>query len=386
MNKDINHLYKRLLIATIVCMIVFVGGSCAFMYFVHPTSPIMATEAAVGMQDTNGAGKTDIASNTGTNASKNAAPVGNTGDIKTLSPSTESPVGASAGELKLGVSASDSDYIWIPVEPGVSSSDIVLENHYMDRQLWVAIYSGNPEYYEENTVTGNLSRIISAEAVDDDNRLILKFMMDRVYEYDTIFENGVLYIKPQFPKEAYDRIVVIDPAGYVPDEMKVENSMTPAAICLDIARRLASQLEEMGIRVYMTSVDERVASDKDSLTLASNVKPDMYIRIETAYNEDSLVYGTSTVYNGNYFIPGFGSVELADLMEAYVTTSIGGKAEGLVPATENDGVINGSTVPAAAIRVGYYTNAQENVLLNREDYRTKIADGLKEAVMEAYGE
>ena len=73
-------------------------------------------------------------------------------------------------------------------------------------------------------------------------------------------------------------------------------------------------------------------------------------------------------------------------MEAYVTTSIGGKAEGLIPATENDGVINGSTVPAATIRVGYYTNAQENVLLNREDYRTKIADGLRDAVMEAYGE
>ena len=356
------------------------------MYFVHPASLIMAAEASGNSQGSAGAGKATIAPNTGANASKSADPVGNSGDIKTMSPSTESHVGASGGKLKLGVSASDSDYIWIPVEPGISSSDIVLENHYMDRQLWVAIYSGNPEYYEENTVTGNLSRIISAEAVEDENRLILKFMMDRVYEYDTIFENGVLYIKPQFPKEAYDRIVVIDPAGYVPDEMKMENSMTPAAICLDIARRLASQLEEMGIRVYMTSVDERVASDENSLTLASNVKPDMYIRIETAYNEDSQVYGTSTVYNGNYFIPGFGSVELADLMEAYVTTSIGGKAEGLVPATENDGVINGSTVPAAAIRVGYYTNAQENVLLNREDYRTKIADGLKDAVMEAYGE
>ena len=386
MNIDINYLYKRLLIATIVCMTVFIGGSCAFMYFVHPTSPIMAAEAAGTSQETAGAGISSAASNTGANTLKNPAPVGSTGDIKSMSPSTESLVGASAGELKLGVSANDSDYIWIPVAPGVGSSDIVLENHYMDRQLWVAIYSGNTDYYEENTVTGNLSRIISAEAVEDGNRLILKFMMDRVYEYDTIFENGVLYIKPQFPKEAYDRIVVIDPAGYVPDEMKVENSMTPAAICLDIARRLASQLEEMGIRVYMTSVDERVASDKDSLMLASNVKPDMYIRIETAYNEDSMVYGTSTVYNGNYFIPGFGSVELADLMEAYVTTSIGGKAEGLIPATENDGVINGSTVPAATIRVGYYTNAQENVLLNREDYRTKIADGLRDAVMEAYGE
>jgi len=67
-----------------------------------------------------------------------------------------------------------------------------------------------------------------------------------------------------------------------------------------------------------------------------------------------------------------------------VTTSIGGLAGGLVDATDEDVVIRNATVPAASVKVGYFTNAQENILLNREDYRTKIAQGIADAIIEAF--
>ena len=289
-------------------------------------------------------------------------------------------------ELRLDGSASDSDYIWIPIREGAASADIIIENHYMDRQLWVSVEGGDRTFYDDNPISGNLSAITEAEAVDTDTGIVLKFTMDRVYEFNTIFENGVLYVDSLLPGEVYDRRIILDPAGFIPDEMIVDNSLTPARICLDIAERLKAKLEENDIKVYMTSVDERIVDPEECLALSSEIRPDMYIRIETAYDADTSVYGTSTVYNGTYFIPGFGSVELADLLEAYVTTSIGGKALGLTEAGDSDAVIRGATVPAAAVRAGYYTNAQENILLNREDYRTRIADGIYNAVLQAYGE
>ncbi|MDR0219862.1 MAG: N-acetylmuramoyl-L-alanine amidase, partial [Lachnospiraceae bacterium] len=83
-------------------------------------------------------------------------------------------------------------------------------------------------------------------------------------------------------------------------------------------------------------------------------------------------------------IPSFGSVELANLLETEVVTSIRGKAVGLKPATANDYVISNATVPAAAIKVGYLTNAQEAILLGREDYIEKIALGIYNAIVQVY--
>ncbi|MDE7358578.1 MAG: N-acetylmuramoyl-L-alanine amidase [Lachnospiraceae bacterium] len=46
--------------------------------------------------------------------------------------------------------------------------------------------------------------------------------------------------------------------------------------------------------------------------------------------------------------------------------------------------MNNATVPAAAIRVGYLTNSQEAILLQREDYIRRIAEGIYNAVLKAY--
>ena len=75
---------------------------------------------------------------------------------------------------------------------------------------------------------------------------------------------------------------------------------------------------------------------------------------------------------------------MADLLEREVVTAISGKANGLVDSTEDDVVINSAVVPAATIRVGYISNGQEAILLNRDDYIQKIADGIFQAIMAAY--
>ena len=369
---NIYNIYRKTLAAVLISAVLLTGGTCAYVKIMHPA--IMSglgnkavQELSHGVKGTAQTG--EVMSTTGAAASS-AAPDSNT----------------EGNALFLNGPSAESEYLWVPVADGISSADITIENHYMDRQLWVSIAGGDQAFYKDEYISGNLNGVTYGAVIDDTDRIILRFDMDRVYEYNTIFENGVLYIEKIGPREVYDRIVMIDPAGYAPDELINHDSLTPARICQDISSKLLTLLEQQGIRVYVTSLDERVSSDEDSLSLLSEVRPDMYIRIETAYDEDSKVYGTETVYNGTYFIPGFGSVELADLLEANVTTSIGGKAVGLSEAGDADEVIRRATVPAAAIRVGYYTNTQENILLNRDDYRTRIAEGIAAAVLNAYEE
>lgn len=296
--------------------------------------------------------------------------------------------------LNLDATTVDSEYLWIPMPDGITSADITLENHYMDREMWIIIASDKADFYADAYISGDVEGIEYGELVHTDDKvakedeasITLRFVFDRVYEFNTIFEDGVLYVDKVLPRELYSHIVIIDPCGAVPDEYIMEDSATPTGICLDIADKLQQLLAKDNIKIYQTCLDERELSDEMRYELAKEIKPDMLIRIETGYNDDTKVYGTETVYNGTYFIPGFGSPELADIVERNVTSAIGGKATGLVEAGDTDQVINHAIVPAAAVRVGYYTNTQENILLNREDYRGKIAQGLYNAIKEAIGE
>ena len=47
-------------------------------------------------------------------------------------------------------------------------------------------------------------------------------------------------------------------------------------------------------------------------------------------------------------------------------------------------VIREVTVPAAGIKAGYLTNSQEFVLLQRDDYIEKIADGICRTIQKVY--
>ncbi|MDE7283434.1 MAG: N-acetylmuramoyl-L-alanine amidase, partial [Lachnospiraceae bacterium] len=53
-------------------------------------------------------------------------------------------------------------------------------------------------------------------------------------------------------------------------------------------------------------------------------------------------------------------------------------------STAEEQVIEKSVFPAAAIRVGYISNGQEAILLNRDDYIGKIAEGIYQAILSAY--
>ena len=131
-------------------------------------------------------------------------------------------------------------------------------------------------------------------------------------------------------------------------------------------------------------MDNIYEDESDRIILGNGAKADMYIRIETACEEASEEYGIRALYNGTYFIPGFGNIELADTLEREVTVSVSGKAQGLLEDPDPNSVLYQLTIPAATIQVGYLSNAQEARLLSREDYIRRIADGIYQSIMKVY--
>ncbi len=280
------------------------------------------------------------------------------------------------------------NYFCVPVPPDVRVEEVTVENHYMDRELWVSIepekMSGQESFYESNGVYGSCEAVVEGNFEVERKRICLRFKLTDVFEYRSIFEDNTLYIEFVPPKEVYEKIVVIDPAYGKEDTGVVTDDIAAKDITLNIAKALKAKLDETDIKVYYTRMDDSNPEAEYRVRLAEDTKADMLIRIEVGSDKSSKKYGTETVYNSQFFIPGFGSVELADLLEREVVTAISGKAGGLLEAEQTDTVISEATVPAAAVKVGYLTNGQEAILLLREDYIQRIAEGIYQAVLKAY--
>lgn len=281
------------------------------------------------------------------------------------------------------------NYFCIPLHESVNAESVMIENHYMDKELWVSIKQTVTDdvfenFYRTQGVYGNREAVSEGYFEGKDGTFWLKFKLNDIYEYHSIFEDSKLYVEFVSPKEVYDRIVVIDPAYGGEVTGAVSGELEGKDVVLRIARALKEKLDKTDIKVYYTRMDDSNPSEENRIDLTNTVKADLMIRIEVNENEDTKIYGTEAVYNGKFFIPGFGSPELADLLERNVATQISGKANGLVDSTYEDVVINRATVPAAAIRVGYVSNGQEAILLNRDDYVDKIAEGIYMAIMAAY--
>jgi len=291
-------------------------------------------------------------------------------------------------EIAINRDRISTNYFCIPMPESVKAEEVVLENHYMNKELWVSINAEQTKdyeaFYKTGSVYGNCVNVSDGHFEAEEDRICLRFALDGVYEYRSIFEDHTLYVEFVPPKEVYEKIIVIDPAYGGNEQGIAVEGVLSKNITLDVAKALKTMFDESDIKVYYTRMDDSNPAAKDRAELASATKADMLIRIEVSGDENSKLYGTSTVYNSQFFIPGFGNVELADLLEREVVTSISGKACGLVESAQEDQVVNSATVPAAAIRVGYLTNSQEAILLQREDYIKRIAEGIYNAVIKAY--
>ncbi len=310
---------------------------------------------------------------------------------------------AEGAGLIFDVENAGTSYMRVPLPEKCKVDDLAIENYYMNQELCILVRGAGPDFYAINAISGNLDSVEKGICEPYEGGVKLRFSVSGIFEYHTILENNDLYVSFLSPREIYDKIVVIDPScggsnkGNLSKNSNKENSnkensdkesgeteLAEKDINLRIAQKLKEKLDKTDIKVYYTRMDDANPAEEDRAGLANGTKADMYIRIQVDAKDDSSVYGATAVYNDDYFIPGFGNVELADVLEREVVTSIKGKALGLEPAGEQDYAIRNITIPAAAVKVGCITNRQEAGLLSREEYQDKIAEGICNAILKVY--
>lgn len=272
--------------------------------------------------------------------------------------------------------------ICIPLEKGMKAEQVVMENRYMERELWIHLQGADKEFYSQNGVYGDIVPIQSGTCESQHGNLILKLCMDSVWEYRSTMENDTLMIAYYEPEELYEQIVVVDPMGGG-DVYGVRVGLnSEKKIALQVAKQLQKRAEADNIKIYYTRLEDVAVSYEDRLGLVETVGADLYIGIRACEDkEHPEYYGIHGFYNGEYFIPDYGNVRWADILTRNVTVAASNRAIGLTEAEEGS-ILYDITIPAAEVCVGYLSNADELALLEQEAYQEKLAKGVADAITE----
>lgn len=285
-------------------------------------------------------------------------------------------------ELALIETKVEKGVLSIPLEEGTKAGNLVVENSYLDKELRIFIGGADAQFYETHAVQGDLSSVLKAECKVQNSGVLICLYSDGVYEFQTSMDGASLKIQANKPKDLYSMVVVVDPAE-CGQQTAMEGEEAPEELTLAVCRLLAQQWDMEGVKLYFTRAQDRTMTSEECVAFAEDVGADIYIRLDTAQDEDTTQYGIRSRYNEAYFIPEFGNVELADILTRNVTIASGNRAVGLLP-TEDNNILNNIQIPASSIELGYISNVQESGLLAQESYRQKLADGIEAAIREVY--
>ena len=183
--------------------------------------------------------------------------------------------------------------------------------------------------------------------------------------------------KTDIPKKIYT-IVLDSGHGGRDNGCSGKNGSVESELNLDIAKKLKTYLETLGIRVVMTRSDgnglyEAKADNYKQSDMAKRIEiinkasPDMVISIHQNSYSDSSQKGAQVFYQeGDSVSLGFAN----SLQSQLIAQLPNARSEA------NDGdyyILKECGLPAVLVECGYLTNEEEELLLLTEEYRSKVA-------------
>lgn len=198
--------------------------------------------------------------------------------------------------------------------------------------------------------------------------------------------------------ELNGKIIVIDPGhglNNISDYEKISpngNKTKPAYVSgtagknqteeqlnLAISLLVESGLKEKGAEVHMTRYTHNAdKSNIERAEFANALNADAVVKIHADGSEDSSVKGMSVLVPADGCLSQelyFESERLGICILSGVVSASGAESRGLSYRSDMTG-FNWSKVPVALIETGFMSNPEEDALLDTEEYRQKIADGI----------
>ncbi len=182
--------------------------------------------------------------------------------------------------------------------------------------------------------------------------------------------------EPSEPAAKEASLVVLDAGHGGDDTGAIAFNSNEKDVVLPIALRAGALLEDAGIRVAYTRVNDEAVSLADRVLLAENQKADLFVAVHAnAYDTKPELNGVETYC----FERGGESEVLAKELHAAVLEATG--ANDNLQRTADYYVLRNTTMPAVLLETGYMTNEAECAKLASSDYQEKIARAIANTVL-----
>ena len=192
-----------------------------------------------------------------------------------------------------------------------------------------------------------------------------------MYELKNRFKKGSLYLDFIDPHDIYDKVIVVDAGHGSHAAGAVKLGISEKSLNLAIVQQLKKLFDEdkRRIRVYYTRTSDTNPTLDQRVQLANKANADLFISVHNnsdATGNFTKVKGTQVMYSESDDAK-LSSKKLAE------------KGDSIY-------IIRTSKVPVALIEVGFMTNYKELDLLNSTSYQKKAAEGIYNAINEAFQE
>ena len=274
-----------------------------------------------------------------------------------------------------------------------------IEEDYMNQKLTLTIYSSNEKYYcNSRNIEGYHGTEVKSDLVKSSNFLYfydtnqevfatkVHMTLNSVYAYELKEDEENLYLILQKPKDAYEKVIVIDAGhggtdGGAPsyDSITYEKDVN-----LNILLYLRDLMEGKEIKVYYTRVADDTVSLKRRVQLANVVEADLFISIHCNSSDSDEPSGTEILYHGNTQEEGYGSMELAQYCLEEIVNALGLYNRGLVESSNEIYIVRKSEVPIALVEVGFLSNEKDFFTINILENQNKVAKAIYDAIQRFY--
>lgn len=173
-------------------------------------------------------------------------------------------------------------------------------------------------------------------------------------------------------------LIVIDPGHGGDDDGCIRGDVLEKEINLELAKRVAVRLQDMGFEVVLTREDNQTALTlEERVNIAEECGADIYVSIHqnACEEQQSSVKGIETWYCGGTE----GSRRLAQLVHKGALEKTGAQERELCDSSDLY-VIRETSMPSCLIETGFLSNEEERKLICDPVYQDKLAEGIAEGI------
>lgn len=213
---------------------------------------------------------------------------------------------------------------------------------------------------------------------------------DNNYKNNTVEKNNRIQEKDkgklikQEPQEQ-EVIIVIDP-GHGGDDLGTYHGNTlEKDLNLDISLKMGAILEEAGINVVYTRIEDKEVELDERAFKANDLDATLFISVHNNSMPDNPNYrGTETLYcpSQTSMLGKMDGEKLASIIQKNLVSVLKTIDNGII-SRPNLVVLRKTTMPAVIAEIAYLSNSSDREMLKQDGFRQKAAKALADSVFEA---